>query len=303
MMDLANRLKADPWVCMPHLADDEYVREFAKLVKARLDPSLKVVVEFSNEVWNGMFEQARWAERLAKERGIGPSERPWEGRAQLFARRSVEIFRIWEEVFGGRERLVRALAWQAAGGSYWSDGMLLAQTRGAADVDALAIAPYVSMNVPERSDEADALTADKVAAWTVEQVLDHVEQKALPECMGWIREQKAVADKYGVRLVCYEAGQHLVGVGGGENNEALAKLLHAANRHPRMGGVYEKYLAGWKDAGGDLIALFSSIGTWSKWGSWGLGEYYDSRPEEYPKWAATRAWARAQGQRVGTPGK
>ena len=81
--------------------------------------------------------------------------------------------------------------------------------------------------------------------------------------------------KHGLRRVCYEAGQHLVGVGGGENNEDLTKLLIAANHHSRMGGIYTKYLEAWRDLGGGLMCIFSSVGTSSKWGSWGLLEGAD----------------------------
>jgi len=110
MVELSNRLGIDPWFCIPHLADDDYVRNFAQLVRDTLKPGLKVHVEYSNEVWNSMFGQAQWAEAQAKERGIGPADRPWEGRAQVYVQRSIDIFKIWEEVFGGRERLVRHLA-------------------------------------------------------------------------------------------------------------------------------------------------------------------------------------------------
>src|SRR5262245_4977175 len=34
-LDLANKLEADPWLCIPHLADDDFVRNFAKLVKEK----------------------------------------------------------------------------------------------------------------------------------------------------------------------------------------------------------------------------------------------------------------------------
>lgn len=50
MLDLANRLDADPWFCIPHLADDDFVRRFAELVKQRLEPERSVYVEYSNEV-------------------------------------------------------------------------------------------------------------------------------------------------------------------------------------------------------------------------------------------------------------
>ena len=59
MIDLCNRQQADAWFCMPHLADDDYVRNFARTVKEQLDPSRKVYVEYSNEVWNSQFPQTR----------------------------------------------------------------------------------------------------------------------------------------------------------------------------------------------------------------------------------------------------
>jgi len=272
MVDLCNRLKLNPWFCVPHLASDDYVQRFAEAVKRNLDPSLKVYVEYSNEVWNGMFEQHRYAEEQGKRLGLGPKERPWEGAAMFHARRSVEIFNLWEQVFGGRDRLVRVIAWQAAGGSYWTDNMLLGQQGTAKHCDALAIAPYISF-MP--SPENKSLRSDEVAKWPLEQVLDRVETNALPECIGWMKTQKAVADKYGLKLVCYEAGQHLVGVGGGENNQALTELLIAANHHSRMGIIYTKYLDAWRGVGGDLMCIFSSVATSSKWGSWGLLEGAD----------------------------
>ena len=287
MVDLCNRLKADPWFCMPHLATDDYVRRFAGEVKRSLDPSLKVYIEYSNEVWNSMFAQNRYAQAKALEGSLGPKERPWEGAAQFHARRSVEIFRIWEDVFGGRTRLVRVLAWQAAGGAYWTDTMLLGRPGIATNCDALAIAPYVSfMPGPKNSN----LDSDEVAKWTVDQLLDRVETNALPECVGWMKTQKAVAQKYGLKFLCYEAGQHLVGVGGGENNEELTKLLIAANRHPRMGRIYGGYLDKWRETGGDLMCLFSSVGTSSKWGSWGLLEGVDE--VDSSKFKAVMEWQR-----------
>jgi len=287
-VDLCNRLKINAWFCLPHLASDDYVRQFAGLVKHRLDPSLKVYVEYSNEVWNGMFEQHRYAEAQAKKLGLGPKERPWEGAAMFHAQRSVEIFRLWEEAFGGRERLVRVIAWQAAGGDYWSDKMLLAQGDTGKNCDALAIAPYLSMCIGPDTKPSSG----EVGQWSVDRVLDYAETNALPECIGWMKTQKKVADKYGLKLLGYEAGQHLVGVGGGENNEAMTKLFHAANRHPRMGGLYTKYLDAWRDLGGDVMCIFASTGAWSKWGSWGLLEFADQTEDNVPKCKAVLEWNR-----------
>jgi len=294
MIDLCNRQQADAWFCMPHLANDEFVRNFAQMVKERLDPKLKVYVEYSNEVWNGMFEQSRWAGQEGVR--LGFAEKPWEAAWRYTAYRSVQIFKIWEEVFGGRERLVRVLPTQAAN-PYVSERVL--EFQGAyRHADALAIAPYISFNVPG---QGQGITASQVENWTLEQLMNHIENTCLPQAIDWIRKQKAVADKFGLRLIAYEGGQHLVGVGGGENNEKLTRLLHQANRDARMGRVYEQYYQAWEENGGDLFCYFSSVGRWSKWGSWGILEHFDEDPRQSPKFMTTIGWAKKLGQPVNLP--
>ncbi len=87
----------------------------------------------------------------------------------------------------------------------------------------------------------------------------------------------------GLKVLAYEGGQHLVGVGGAENNEKLMDLFIAANRAPRMKDIYLEYLRAWKDAGGDMFMIFSSTGAPSKWGSWGILEYQGQDPATAPK--------------------
>ncbi|MBN1124533.1 MAG: hypothetical protein JXA82_05960 [Sedimentisphaerales bacterium] len=294
LIDLCNRLGADPWFCMPHLADDEYIRNFAQMVKSQLDPSRKIVVEYSNEVWNGMFQQSKFAGQEGIK--LGFAEKSWEAAWRYTAYRSVQVFRIWEQVFGGSERLVRILPSQAAN-PYVSERVVEWQD-AYKHADALAIAPYISMNLSPGGKP----DAKQVANWSVEQVLDYLENKALPESIKWIQDSKKIADKYGLKLMTYEGGQHMVGVGGGENIEQLTELLHKANAHPRMADIYAKYYAAWEDAGGDLFCYFSSVSKWSKWGSWGLLQYYDEDPAQSPKFMPTMQWARKCNQAVNLPG-
>ncbi|MGV3485172.1 MAG: hypothetical protein ACO1RT_12205 [Planctomycetaceae bacterium] len=278
MIDLSNRLKADPWFCIPHLADDDYVRRFASTVKQQLDPDLKVYVEYSNEVWNGQFAQSKYAGEQGRQ--LRFSDKPWEAAWRYTAHRSVQIFSIFEDVFGGKDRLVRVLPSQAANAHVgrevvnWQDAHQHA--------DALAIAPYVSMNISMQGGKT-LPGAETVASWSVDQVLDYLEQTALPESIRWIRENKDVADSRGLKLIAYEAGQHAVGIQGAENVDRLTELLHAANRHERMGSIYGKYLDAWRAEGGGLMAIFSSVSRWNKWGSWGLLEYYDQPVDEVAK--------------------
>jgi hypothetical protein len=294
MVDLCNRLQSDAWFCLPHLADDDYVRRFARMVKARLAPALKVYVEYSNEVWNGQFAQSRWAGEQGMKLGFG--QKPWEAGWRFTAWRSVQMFKIWEEVFGGTQRLLRVLPSQAAN-PYVSERVVEFQDAWK-QADALAIAPYISCNVPK---EGKRLNAALVEGWSVGQALDFMETNALPESTRWIQGNKRVADKYGLKLIAYEGGQHMVGVGGVENNETITKLLHAANAHPRMGGIYRKYYEAWTKEGGDVFCYFASTGRWSKWGSWGILQHYDDDPAQSPKFMATMRWARAMGQAVNLP--
>lgn len=286
LCDLANRLEADAWFCIPHQADDDYIRQFAKLAKEKLAPARKAYIEYSNEVWNGQFEQHRYAGAQGKK--LRMAEKEWEAAWRYTAHRSVEIFKIWETEFGGKERLVRVLPSQAAN-SYVSE-QVLSWKDASKNADCLAIAPYISMNIAEGGKE---LAAEKVSKWSADQFLDHVEQKALPECIEWIKANKKVADQHKLKLVCYEAGQHFVGVAGAENNEALTQLLHAANAHLRMKTIYTKYLAAWEKNGGDLLCHFSSVGAWSKWGSWGVLQYADDDPAKSPKMEAIQQWMRS----------
>ena len=294
MLDLCNRLQCAAWFCLPHLADDDYVRQFAQMVKTKLAPVLKVYVEYSNEVWNGQFVQSRWA----GEQGVklGFAQKSWEAGWRFTAYRSVQIFKIWEDVFGGTQRLVRVLPSQAAN-PYVSERVVEFQDAWK-QADALAVAPYISCNVPK---EGKRLSAAMVERWTVDQALDYMETNALPESIKWIQGNKRIADQYGLRLIAYEGGQHMVGVGGVENNDAITRLLHTANAHPRMGDLYRKYYAAWAKEGGDLFCYFASTGRWSKWGSWGILQHYDDDPAKSPKFMATMRWARSLGQAVKVP--
>ncbi|MBN1845132.1 MAG: hypothetical protein JW810_05575 [Sedimentisphaerales bacterium] len=297
MVDLCNRQQADAWFCMPHQADDDYVRRFAQQVKQLLDPRLKIYIEYSNEVWNSQFAQTRYSWQKAKELDLGPAERPWEGGGQYYSRRSLEIFRVWRDVFGESGRLVRVLAWQA-GNTWWMENIILPYQDAGRHADALAIAPYVWMNIPA---QGDSLTAETVSQWSLEQTLDHVETVSLPRAIEAVDKTKKTADQYGLSLLAYEGGQHLVGVAGGENNEQLTRLFHRCNTHPRMGGIYDSYYAAWERAGGGLLCHFSSVGRWSKWGSWGLLQYYDDDPAASAKFQATSRWARSLGQTADRP--
>ncbi len=279
MIQLCNTMDVEPWFCMPHKATDDYVRKFAQMVKAQLKPSLKVYIEYSNECWNGQFEQARYCAEQGKKLGL--SNNGYEAQIRFYSQRSVEIFNIWQEVFGDNNRLVRVLAMQSA--NPWTGQTAMDWKKAYEHADAIAIAPYFGHRW------GSPKTADKVAAMTVDELM-----KKLPADLDKSRENMeayaAAAKKRGLKLFAYEGGQHLVGNRGAENNKKLTELFHAANRHPAMKDLYLQNLRDWDQAGGDLFCVFSSIGRYNKWGSWGLLEYPGQDPKLTPKFLAIQEY-------------
>ena len=71
----------------------------------------------------------------------------------------------------------------------------------------------------------DGITDKVVANWSLDQLFAHLNNIVLPQCEAWISANKKVADQYGLKLVAYEAGQHLASVAGTENNQQLTQCF------------------------------------------------------------------------------
>ncbi len=277
MIALANTLQAEPWFCLPHQADDDYVRQFAMLVKNTLDPNLKVYIEYSNEVWNNQFAQARYAQTRGL--ALGLSANAYEAQLRYYSQRAVEIFKIWEEVYQGKEKLVRILASQNA--NPWTGTTILDWKNASQRAEALAVAPYFGGYL------GAAQWQSRVQSMSVNQILDSCAVD-IGRAMAYAAENKKNAAARGLALIAYEAGQHLAGFGGVENDQTITNLFIAANRHPGMKLLYLDYLQRWDRMGGGLIAMFSFIGLYSKWGSWGLLEWQDQDAATAPKYQAVQ---------------
>src|SRR5690606_27127151 len=191
MADLCNATGKQMWVCVPHKATDDYVRQLATLLRDRLDPSLKLFVEYSNEVWNGGFQQYRDVNSVASSKGL-----TWYA---WYSQRSVQIFKLFEQVLGGRSRLVRVLGSQH--GNPWIGKQILNATpAGAADV--LAIAPYFGHRFGKESEASTTRT------WSVDRLLDEC-ARDLATQRDLMRQNRSQAQAAGLTMVAYEGGQHL----------------------------------------------------------------------------------------------
>ena len=300
-IQLCNLAKTDGWFCVPHLADDEYITEMAKLIKAKLDPSLKCHIEFSNEVWNWQFQQAQCmlrskiAGEMLAERGI----KAWKddsivefnefgiaikGEGDNFPERlamlQIRAFKLFEAVFDGadRSRLVRTAASQQG----WFDisvrslGLIM-KNGGCED---FSVAGYFGPNSDTYKSWALA-----GAALTAEQVLVDMKGIVQTDSKPQIAQAGGLCKQHKVRYAVYEGGQHIQPEGQAElpYNPALAE----AQKHPQM---YDRYRENFElhiaqDCA--LYMIFSSVGRQgTRWGSWGHLEYYGQNPKEMPKMQA-----------------
>jgi hypothetical protein len=276
MVALANRLKIDPWFNIPHGADDEYVTKFATYVRDTLDPELKVYVEWSNEVWNGMFPQADYATQEGEKLKLGKG---WEAQYKFHSRRSTECHKIWEKVFAGKmNRVVRVLGTQVA--NYGVAEALLGYGDTKNHVDALAVAPYFG---------GEYLSPEEAKKWesaSVADVIKDLHARSLPRSFEAVRANADIAKRFKVDLIAYEGGESFAGIAGTEDNVRLNKLADEVGRDPRIKQVYLDYLEGWKKAGGHLFVHFTDVATPSKYGRWGSLEYLDQLRENAPKYDA-----------------
>ena len=276
MVQLANTLEVDVWFNMPHQADDDYVRNFATYVRDNLNPDLKIYIEYSNETWNSQFTQAQYV--IEQGTALGLSSDSFQAGFFFHARRAVEMFAIWESVFGGTDRLVRVLASQAA--NSWTGEQVMDFENAYEHADALAIAPYFGGFL------GDPSTADTISTQSIDDVLIALRERITGEVSEWITLNKQAAAQRELDLIAYEGGQHLVGYFGAENNETLTNLFLAANRAPQLYDIYTEYLNLWHNLGGGLFVNFSYVDGFSQWGSWGVLEYQDQNLETAHKYRA-----------------
>ncbi len=308
-MELANMLNAEPWLNMPALADDAFVLNLANLVKNDLNDGIKTYIEFGNEIWNTAFLPGFWVEELAVARWPNSDAEPFTKRMNYHGMRSSQISGVWKSVLGA-DRVIGVLGGfhtVAAVSEAALDCPLYAAENGNTpcyqNLDALAIGPYFGGYLGANSfaptvigwaAESDGGLNNLFTELTTGGLLydaDHQpewerapQNGALADAMFYVTQNKGIADQRGLRLIAYEAGQHLVGIDTYLNDETLSNLFFAANRDDRMGVLYSDYLKGWQERGGELMCMFLSVQLYDRFGSWGLKEYQTQ--EDAPKFDA-----------------
>ncbi len=309
MLQLANQVGSDPWICVPHTADDALVRQMAITVRDRLDAGLKAWVQFSNEVWNFGFEQAQHAFRAAAA-DLGPEVT--SGWVQWYGVRAAQVAGIFRQVFAetgsqGRLRTVfeslQLPETALTAPDYQRLGLI--SRAPAASFDVFAANGYFghSMSLAANHARLRQWIAAGEAGFTA--AFAHLSQggglpagaeegtESVAALAQRFAEQRAVAAAHGLEMVAYEGGAHLINPFEGALPADIQDFLVALHRRPEMAGLYGQLLQAWKQAGGTVFVNFTDSGQPTPWGFWGTWETF--MQQSSPRAEALRSFQAANG--------
>ena len=269
VVEIANATQKDIWINIPHKASDSFIDSLAHFLLNNLNTNSRIYLEYSNEVWNSIFSQHAYCAQMAA--NLGYTGQTWERAWKYTAKRSADVFRIFDAVFNNSDRLVKIIPSQAA--NSWLTNQLVTffndplYNPDQVTADAIAIGPYFGHLVANTI--ADAGLTESIS---IEAIIDSLDA-SLPEAQEWIQNNVTVAANRNLDLICYEGGQHLVATGNNINNDALTEKLKATNHHEGMYDLYCGYLNFWYEQAGGLFCHFTSTQRYTKYGSWGLKEF------------------------------
>ncbi|WP_157970861.1 hypothetical protein [Pseudogemmobacter bohemicus] len=320
VVQLANRLEADPWITLPHMGSDALFGEMAQVVARDLAPGRVAWVEYSNEVWNWQFGQAAWADQQAKARwGDGG------GWLAFYALRAAEAMAIWAGEIADPARLVRVLSTQT--GWLGLEEHILApkpvtdegRPAPVGSFDAWAVTGYFSgaLGHEDRMPMIHAWLAESKAAakdhaarlglkgsaleaWGEKYGLDEALTRAVAELRdgsvsgrpddtlahltGVVWPYQAdIAKKYGLRLVMYEGGTHVTGIGPVADDAQITAFFTALNYSGGMGALYDDLLAAWAAQSDAPFTHYGFVATPGRHGSWGALRHLS---DDNPRWRA-----------------
>jgi hypothetical protein len=308
---LCNRIGRDAWINIPHLADDDYItnlarlfrfgsdaegRPYAKAQSAPVHPPLRsdlhLYVEWSNEVWNAAFSQSN-DNNLAADVDYDTNDRHHyafdkAGREDRNLRRwrrpAFEVVRVsdlFRSVYGDSAMMttVRPVfaIWTA---SPWLTAMQLRYIdhvygpENPYDHRGRHVNDIIAGIAGTTYTYLDDESGNRPI--TVDQYFaqlsSHLDQQTGP----WLQQLSCMARKYGVEPMCYEGSQHTV-VANDDRDNTDVQL--AAQYDPRMKTFTSDMYRRWFQVGGGLHAYSGVTYAYSAHGQWGLGEWPDREDE------------------------
>jgi hypothetical protein len=258
LIQLCNRLGCDMWWNMPHQATDACIRSTLELLRDSLDPCRRIYLEWSNEVWNGMFDSHGYCRTMGEQLGLGTG---WGATIAYWSMRLSQMMVIAEDVFAGQmNRLVRVYGTQVGNTGVLSG--LLGSYNGTQHCDAVAVAPYFGGS----GSSVDAVLASA--------------QTAASQVGSVIAGDKTIADQHGFDVIAYESGLDIFGLS--------STLQEQVRWDPRMKDIWKTYWSAWRAGGGKLIVQYTFCDP-----VWGILHHQSQDTTQAPGYMAAQEWIAA----------
>lgn len=301
LIEICNQTGNDLWIQVPHVANEELIRGLARLIYDKLDVSLRVWFEFSNEIWNGygpyMPQFSLATDVAAKHFGVAAADvtteqRGWgAGHLQAWA---LSIFEDeWAKCGGTDGRLVNVVAGFAMGSAYNRAQLAAVKEIHPALPETLAISNYFGYEPTREIFALQDWSKSDGVTWSdslLSQTKGAIRRNLYETYAAWAANAQVAKDE-GVHLISYEGGQHLLCVGLGESSnpdfQPFMKYISWLQRSDIMKDFYTEHYALWSAAGGRTVSLFVDIGAHSYWGYWGAKEWVN---ESSKKWESFLSW-------------
>ena len=256
IIQLSNTLNRDAWICVPHAASDDFIRQMARLFRNQLKTNINVFLEYSNEVWNWQFTQAHWVSDNGNQNISYP---------RRYTDRALNVFKIWHEEWAGQtQRVKRVLGTQT--GYNWVSEQILAQAKGQFDY----FSPTFYFGYGGTClDNLRTLGASATATDVI-----NCTRTSMRAFFPNVSQTYRLSQLYGKPIAHYEGGQHMTS---NPTIEPFQTALYAAQIDPQIRTLYQEMIDSLRRYGGTTHAVaFSFTGAReSRYGSWGHIEESD----------------------------
>jgi hypothetical protein len=321
-IELCNAVGADCWLNVPHQADGNYITQMATLVHSMLNPSIRVYVEYSNETWNGVFQQYGYMTAQGQATWANASSQGYTSfdvNRNYYGMRVAQMADIWKSVWGSDfSRVTVVLGAQAANPYVATEALKTPLWTGTGNgpasahaIGAVAIAPYFGddnvptswLNLPQTQALNQLFAEINVGG----QISGDYAGGYLKEVSGWTSAYISALAPYQLPLLAYEGGQNFnsfqnwqtVDGSNANGSSEFTALYTGANRDSRMATAYQTYFSQWKSNGGQLFMHYSDVSQPSQFGEWGaLESFLDTTSplgSAPPKWQALESFLGSDG--------
>ncbi|OZA00657.1 MAG: hypothetical protein B7Y02_18305, partial [Rhodobacterales bacterium 17-64-5] len=221
--------------------------------------------------------------------GVKQGGSAWLDYAAMLATKSALI---WDTVFGADAALrVDNVMGTQTTNAWISDHLLTAPLWQSKDpsgyvapssvFDSLAVTTYFGgatmSNATLRAELLALLNTPgaDATAWLAARMMDPGYAQSIPNVAAMWAADKAIASKYGMAMVAYEGGQHLLqsfGIGGMSQADqaTLTTFLSEFVRSPQMAHLYQALWDAWALVGDGPFMQFGDVAAASKYGAWGI---------------------------------